>query len=91
VRDPRRDVRRLTARTQPRDGVRVGVDRERLLETHDHIQEEISQGHDHGSTILAWTDRCAAREHDPSSSARPSALRPRSRQPAVSGRRTVAV
>ena len=77
---PGGDVRRLAARREgcPRRGVRSGC--ERLLQPHDHVEKQVAERADHGFTILPWTspsvgDRVSAR----SSSAAPSAPRPRRR------------
>ena len=45
--DPRGDVRGLPARAEPRDGVRVGALRQRLLEADDDVEQQVSEGHDH--------------------------------------------
>ena len=47
LRDPRGHVRRLPARAEFRDGVRVRALGERLREPHDHVEEQVTKAHDH--------------------------------------------
>ena len=61
--DPRGHVRRLPARGQHGARGRVRAGRERLLQPHDHVQQQVTEGADegaHGATILPWKRKAVA-------------------------------
>ena len=47
LRDPRGDVRGLSAGAELRHRIRVGALRERLLQPDDDVEQQVSEGHDH--------------------------------------------
>src|SRR5205823_3178560 len=86
---PRGDVRGLSAGAGARRRSDVAARDDRLLDAHDHVEQQVAERADpHAAepTILPWTARTGARGFAPSHSAASSAPRPSSRPHAGNAR-----